>query len=116
MVRETGNAAEQFLRSVASGQADHLAERDQRAAAALQRVNTTPDWQTDCRHGPFATACLLCQACHEAMLDESVLMLPKLLEACCAFGNGVAMLCKTCRALLPSATGTVYFLLAAIAA
>lgn len=51
MVRETGHAAEQFLRSVAAGQADNLAERDQQAAAALQRVNTTtPDWHTDCRH------------------------------------------------------------------
>ena len=49
MVKETGHAAEQFLRSVANGQADHQAERDQRAAAALQRVNTSPDWQTDCR-------------------------------------------------------------------
>ncbi|KAA6418046.1 MAG: ABC transporter C family member 2-like [Trebouxia sp. A1-2] len=48
MVKETGHAAEQFLRSVANGQADHRAERDQRAAAALQRVNTSPDWQTDC--------------------------------------------------------------------
>ena len=52
MVRETGHAAEQFLRSVASGQADTMAERDQQAAAALQRVNTTPDWQTDCRSPP----------------------------------------------------------------
>ncbi len=49
MVKETGHAAEQFLRSVANGQADHRAERDQQAAAALQRVNTSPDWQTDCR-------------------------------------------------------------------
>lgn len=65
MVRETGNAAEQFLRSVASGQADHLTERDQRAAAALQRVNTTPDWQTDCRHELFATAHVLCHVSHE---------------------------------------------------
>ena len=51
MVRETGHAAEQFLRSVAAGQADNLAERDQQAAAALQRVNTSPDWHTDCRYG-----------------------------------------------------------------
>ncbi|KAL3160420.1 hypothetical protein ABBQ32_010743 [Trebouxia sp. C0010 RCD-2024] len=48
MVRETGHAAEQFLRSVAAGQADNLTERDQQAAAALQRVNTCPDWHTDC--------------------------------------------------------------------
>lgn len=50
MVRETGHAAEQFLRSVAAGQADTLTERDQQAAAALQRVNTCPDWHTDCRY------------------------------------------------------------------
>lgn len=50
MVRETGHAAEQFLRSVAAGQADNLTERDQQAAAALQRVNTCPDWHTDCRY------------------------------------------------------------------
>ncbi|KAL0044905.1 hypothetical protein WJX82_001780 [Trebouxia sp. C0006] len=48
MVKETGHAAEQFLRSVANGQADHQAERDQQAAAAIQRVNTSPDWQNDC--------------------------------------------------------------------
>ena len=52
MVRDTGNAAEQFLRSVASGQAYTMAERDQQAAAALQCVNTTPDWQTDWRCPP----------------------------------------------------------------
>ena len=50
MVRETGHAAEQFLRSVASGQGNAFEERDQKAASALQRVNTTPDWQTDCRY------------------------------------------------------------------
>ena len=51
MVKETGNAAEQFLRSVAYGQVElHKAERDQQAAAALQRVHTTPDWQADCRY------------------------------------------------------------------
>lgn len=49
MVKETGHAAEQFLRSVAYGQVDHKAERDQRAAAALQRAHTIPDWQADCR-------------------------------------------------------------------
>lgn len=51
MVKETGNAAEQFLRSVAYGQMElHKAERDQQAANALQRVHTTPDWQADCRY------------------------------------------------------------------
>ena len=49
MVKETGHAAEQFLRGVANGQANHWAERDEQAAAALERVNTCPDWQTDCR-------------------------------------------------------------------
>ncbi len=65
MVRETGHAAEQFLRSVATGQADdHQAERDQRAAAALERVNTSPDWQNDCRS---THDCIICFAhCHVA--------------------------------------------------
>lgn len=106
MVKETGTAAEQFLRSVATGQADHLTERDQRAAAALQRVNTTPDWQTDCRHELFATALMLCQVRHEVVPDAPVLMVLLSLEACCALGNGVAVRCKTCKALSHSAKGT----------
>ena len=51
MVKDTGHAAEQFLRSVAYGSTDHKAERDQQAAAALQRAHTIPDWQADCRYG-----------------------------------------------------------------
>ena len=54
MVQETGHGAEQFLRSVAYGQLDHKTERDQRAAAALQKVQTsTPDWQADTRYVPL---------------------------------------------------------------